>query len=114
MYILLTKLRHVFAGGDEGAYLLTDEALRAFMHHCESRIGDAYFRTPRNTVKEFLNLLAVLDQNREVRWSDLIARVEIAPEGNPDLVPLDNGGYAPAPSTDDDGRDNDGLVTVRL
>ena len=32
----------------------------AFMEHCSARIGDAYFRTPRNTIKEFVNFLAVL------------------------------------------------------
>ena len=54
MFVLLTKLRHVFASGDPNAYLVPDEALTAFMNHCASRIGDAYFRTPRTTIKEFV------------------------------------------------------------
>ncbi|MGQ4819019.1 BREX system ATP-binding domain-containing protein, partial [Enterococcus faecium] len=62
-YLLLTRLRLVFAGGDANAYLVPDDALTAFMTHCSSRIGDAYFRTPRTTIKEFVNLLAVLEQN---------------------------------------------------
>ena len=45
------------------AQLLPDEALTAFMAHCSNRIGDAYFQTPRNTVKAFVNLLSVLEQN---------------------------------------------------
>lgn len=107
MYVLLTKLRHVFASGDPDAYLLPDEALAAFMNHCASRVGDAYFRTPRTTIKEFVNLLSVLDQNPGVRWSDLIGRVEIEPETDPDLAPLGSGtGAQPVlPSTapgDDD------------
>lgn len=90
MFVLLTKLRHVFASGDPEAHLVPDEALTAFMNHCASRVGDAYFRTPRTTIKEFVNLLAVLDQNPGVDWSDLIDRVEIAAETNPDLEPLDD------------------------
>jgi len=91
MYVLLTKLRHVFASGDPAQYLVSDDGLTAFMNHCSSRIGDAYFRTPRTTIKEFVNLLAVLDQNPGVEWSDLLERVEISEESNPDLQPLDEG-----------------------
>ncbi len=113
MYVLLTKLRHVFAGGDPDAYLLPDEALEAFMRHCASRIGDAYFRTPRATVKEFVNLLAVLDQNPGVRWSDLVDQVEIQAETNPDLASIDaDGGTSPSPSTPEATDDN--LVHFRL
>ena len=102
MFVLLTKLRHVFASGDPNAYLVPDEALTAFMNHCASRIGDAYFRTPRTTIKEFVNLLAVLEQNPGVKWSDLIARVEIAPETNPDLASMGVSSEGPSPTPDDD------------
>ena len=102
MFVLLTKLRHVFAAGDPDAYLVPDEALKAFMSHCASRVGDAYFRTPRTTIKEFVNLLAVLEQNPGVDWSDLIDRVEIAAEANPDLEPLDDDAEDPPPSALDD------------
>lgn len=90
LFVLLGKLRHVFASGDPDQYLVPDEALTSFMTHCSNRVGDAYFRTPRTTIKEFVNLLAVLDQNPGVKWTDLIGRVEIEPEGNPDLAPLED------------------------
>ena len=102
MFVLLTKLRHVFAAGDPDAYLVPDEALKAFMSHCASRVGDAYFRTPRTTIKEFVNLLAVLEQNPGVDWSDLIDRVEIATEANPDLEPLDDDAEDAPPSALDE------------
>lgn len=88
MYVLLTRLRHVYAAGDPAAFLLPDEALTAFMQHCSTRIGDAYFRTPRTTIREFLNMLAVVDQNPGVDWATLIGKVELPPERNPDLEPL--------------------------
>lgn len=90
MFVLLTKLRHVYAGGDPDTYLVPDEALTAFMTHCSTKVGDAYFRTPRTTIKEFINLLSVLDQNPGVDWSELVERVELAPETNPDLAPPDD------------------------
>lgn len=89
MFVLLGKLRHVYAAGDPDQYLVDDAALTAFMAHCANRVGDAYFRTPRTTIKQFVNLLAILDQNPHVGWQDLLASVEIAAETNPDLEPLD-------------------------
>ncbi|MCX2949689.1 ATP-binding protein [Lentzea sp. NEAU-D7] len=87
-YVLLTKLRHVVAGGDPAAYLVPDETLQAFMRHCAERIGDAYFRTPRTTIKEFLNLLAVLENNPGTDWRRLVGGVRLEAEVNPDLEPV--------------------------
>jgi hypothetical protein len=52
--ILLGNIRRVFAAGDAARHLVPDEALEAFMAHCSQRIGEAYFRTPRNTIKAFV------------------------------------------------------------
>lgn len=119
MFVLLEKLRLVYASGDRNRFLVPDEALEQFMRHCAERVGDAYFRTPRTTVKEFLDLLAVLEQNKRADWRQLIGQISLAPEANPDLEPL-------PPGTDDDatiplaraaldgsGAD-DGLATFRL
>lgn len=117
LYVLLGKLRHVHAAGDVSRYLVPDEGLRAFMVHCSKRIGDAYFRTPRNSITAFINLLAVLEQNPKVSWSDLIARVDVPIESNPDLVPLPED---PAPLAASavigppSGPEDDGLATFKL
>lgn len=110
LYVLLTKLRHVYASGDPDAYLLPDDALVAFMQHCSDKVGDAYFRTPRTTIKAFCDLLAVLDQNLGVNWQDILGTVALTPETNPDLAPLDEG------AEDDTLRrnDDDDLAGFRL
>jgi hypothetical protein len=91
LYVLLQKLRHVQASGDEAAYLLPDEALEAFMSHCSTRLGETYFRTPRTTIKAFVQLLAVLDQNRDADWRALVGQthVELDRGPEPDLVARD-------------------------
>jgi hypothetical protein len=83
LYVLLTKLRHVFAGGDPAKYLVPDEALTAFMEHCAKRIGEAYFRTPRTTITSFVNLLSVLEQNPQSSWSELLGNVEVTRDEGP-------------------------------
>jgi len=80
LYIMLTKLRHVHASGDPARYVLPDEALPAFLTHCSQRIGSAYFQTPRNTVRAFLDIMSVLDQHPELEWQSLIEHVELAEE----------------------------------
>jgi bacteriophage exclusion system BrxC/D-like protein len=76
-YVLLEKLRHVYASGDPAKYLVPDAAIPAFMEHCAQRLGEAYFRTPRTTITAFINLLAVLEQNPEAQWQALIGATDI-------------------------------------
>jgi hypothetical protein len=105
LFVLLSKIRHVFAYGDRDQYLLPDEGIQAFMVHCSKRIGEAYFRTPRNTIKAFIDLLSVLEQNKQVDWTDLIAQVSIALEANPDLLKAHEGNgkvHVPLEADDDD------------
>jgi len=77
LLVLLSNIRMVFAAGEPSKFLVPDEALTAFMDHCNRRIGEAYFRTPRTTVKAFVQMLAVLDQNPETKWQDLLGAVQI-------------------------------------
>ncbi|HCG8609014.1 TPA: ATP-binding protein [Vibrio parahaemolyticus] len=88
LYILLKNLRHVYAEGDESKYLVPDESLMAFLKHCSQIIGDAYFRTPRNTIKAFLDMLAVIDQNPTISWNNLVSSVGIE-EDKPSDVELE-------------------------
>lgn len=105
LFVLLTKLRHVYATGDSANYLIPDEGLHAFMTHCSQRVGSAYFQTPRNTIVAFINLLAVLDQNRQSSWQALLGDVELRSDSNPDLDGLID---------DDDGSSDDALSTFKL
>lgn len=77
-YVLLQKLRHVYAAGDTAKYLLPDQGIASFMEHCSKRIGETYFRTPRTTITSFINLLAVLEQNPGTEWQTLLGGLEVA------------------------------------
>jgi hypothetical protein len=74
---LLGKIQLVFAFGDETRVPLPDEALVAFMNHCHERVGDAYFRTPRTTIRAWVNLLSILEQNPGVDWRVLLGQTVI-------------------------------------
>lgn len=76
-YVLLQKIRHVYASGDSTKSLIPDEGIYNFMEHCSKRIGDTYFRTPRTTITAFINLLAVLEQNPDTSWQQLLGSVKV-------------------------------------
>lgn len=105
LLILLRNLRHVFASGDERKYLVPDEALTAFLAHCSKRIGDAYFRTPRNTIKAFVDLLSILEQSPGLQWTQLIDQVHLDTEKNTDM---------PDPGGMENEETEDGLATFQL
>jgi len=83
LFVLLGKLRHVQASGDASRYLITDAGTQAFMHHCSQRIGDAYFRTPRSTIRAFLDLLALLEQNPGVSLESVLGGIRIEADLDP-------------------------------
>lgn len=115
LYVLLANIRNVYALGDPAQYLVPDEALEAFMHHCSERIGDAYFRTPRNTVTAFVSLLSVLEQNPQASWRDLLGAINIQAEGNPDLVgEIDDDAAPPATAAPPPDDDDDDLATFKI
>ncbi len=106
MFVLLGNIRAVM---QDPANALPDEALEAFMSHCSRRIGEAYFRTPRNTVTAFVNMLAVLEQNPGTKWSDLIERIEVQADSGDDLSDIED---LPGPLVN--YTDDDDLATFKL
>lgn len=92
-YVLLEKIRHVYAGGNADKQLLPNSGIVSFMEYCSKRIGDTYFRTPRTTITAFINLLAVLEQNPGSTWQSLLGSLDVTP---------DTGGVAEGQVEEDD------------
>lgn len=88
IYVLLCNIRNVFACGNKDKYILPDEALKAFLEHCSKNIGEAYFRTPRNTIKAFVDLLSIVEQNPDLSWQSLIGNIKIDSETDNSLVTI--------------------------
>ncbi|KKB09470.1 ATP-binding protein [Devosia chinhatensis] len=105
LLILLSNIRTVFASGDAQRHLVPDEALPAFMEHCNRHVGEAYFRTPRNTIKAFVQFLAVLEQNPGTQWTDLINAIEIGADIEAANDVADEG---------EQGAGDDELASIRL
>ncbi|HEX9983957.1 MAG TPA: ATP-binding protein [Thermoanaerobaculia bacterium] len=115
LYVLLANIRNVYAAGDASRYLVPDDALEAFMHHCSTRIGDAYFRTPRNTVTAFVSFLSVLEQNAQANWRELLGAIDIVVERNPDLEgEIDDDTPAAVAAAPAESGEDDELASFRI
>jgi hypothetical protein len=77
LYVLLSNINFVYASGKEELIVVPEEALSVFMNYCSNRLGNNYFRTPRTTITAFINLLAILEQNKEAQWKELIGSLDI-------------------------------------
>lgn len=113
MFVLLQNIRAVM---QDDADALPDEALTSFMDHCSKRIGEAYFRTPRNTVTAFVNMVAILQQNPDTLWSDLIEKTNIAVDHGDDMSDVDElvAAEAGAGAEAKDATTDDGLSSFKL
>jgi hypothetical protein len=105
LYVLLMRVREVFAAGDPSKYLLPDEGLAAFVEYSRRTLGDDYFRTPRDTVVRFVGLLNLLEQDSSRDWRAALGNVaaeKIAPHASAEAS------HEPPPAEGDD------LVSFKL
>ena len=70
--MLLENVTRVFANGDLSKSLLPAAGIQQFLGFCRQRLGASYFLTPRDTVKAFVGLLNVLEQNPGSDWRQLL------------------------------------------
>lgn len=77
LFLLLRNVTNVFSSGSTVQHLIDDLGIEAFMKHCHQSIGDAYFRTPRETVRAFVQLLSLLEQYPDKTWKEFIRSVSI-------------------------------------
>lgn len=70
LVVLLQNLRRIHAFDRPPTAVMPDEGIQAFMEHCANRLGDAFFRTPRDSVVSFIQLLNLLEQNPDMNWRE--------------------------------------------
>lgn len=103
LYVLLHRIRDVFASGDPARWLLPDEGLHAYVEYSAKTLGDAYFKTPRDTVTRFVGLLNLIEQDAAHDWRASLGHadaVKVAPNPSAELGPP--------------GQDDDDLTHFRL
>lgn len=80
IFVLLRKLKEVYDFNYETNIEVDDEDIRMYMEDMFNKPGADEFLTPREVIRDFLNILSLLRQNPTANKSDLISNIEIADE----------------------------------
>lgn len=86
VFVLLSNIRNVQSAGKQDGELISDDGIKAYLEDCHNRMGAAFFQTPRDTVKDFVNLLNAIEQNPGKSWQSYVEKQESS-IGNPSAPP---------------------------
>lgn len=89
IFVLLKKLKMIFDYNYKSDINISDEDISAFMEEMFNKPGASEFLTPREVIRDFLNILNILRQNPEVDKKKMFGEIEIEDERPNDLAILD-------------------------
>lgn len=90
IFVLLKKLKLIFDFNYKTELNITDEEISSFMEEMFNKPGAAEFLTPREVIRDFLNILNIIRQNPDADKRKLFGDIEISDERPNDLVLLDS------------------------
>ncbi|WP_312082192.1 MULTISPECIES: ATP-binding protein [Epilithonimonas] len=90
IFVLLKKLKLIFDFNYKTDINISDEEISAFMEEMFNKPGASEFLTPREVIRDFLNILNIIRQNPEVDKKQLFGDIEIEDERPNDLNILDS------------------------
>ncbi|MGZ2370401.1 ATP-binding protein [Ancylomarina sp. YFZ004] len=80
IFVLLNKLKEIFELNFATVVNINKEDIQSFMEEMFNKPGADEFLTPRDVIRDFLNILSILRQNPEVNKADLISDIQISDE----------------------------------
>ncbi|MBU0941158.1 MAG: ATP-binding protein [Bacteroidetes bacterium] len=89
IFVLLKKLKAIFDFNYKTELLVSDDDIQQFMEELFNKPGASEFLTPREVIRDFLNILNIIRQNPTVDKNKLFGEIEISDE-RPDEFSLDS------------------------
>lgn len=89
IFVLLKKLKAIFDFNYKVSTNVTDDDIQSFMEEMFNKPGASEFLTPREVIRDFLNILNILRQNPDLDKAKLFSDIEISDE-RPDQVLMDS------------------------
>ncbi len=84
IFVLLQKIRDIHRDQATTAVKMTDQDVHAYMEETLRRMGAREFTTPRELVREFVNLLNLLVQYPEKTWQEIVMGLPAPQESSPE------------------------------
>jgi hypothetical protein len=89
IFVLLKKLKAIFDYNYKTETEISDNEIQQFMEELFNKPGALEFLTPREVIRDFLNILNIIRQNPTVDKSKLFGELEISDE-RPNEISLDS------------------------
>ncbi|MEL1245160.1 ATP-binding protein [Flavobacterium sp. DGU11] len=89
IFVLLKKLKAIFDFNYKMTTNISDDDILAFMEEMFNKPGASEFLTPREVIRDFLNILNILRQNPDIDKARLFGDITISDE-RPDTVLMDS------------------------
>lgn len=89
IFVLLKKLKLIFDFNYKIELNISDDEISSFMEEIFNKPGASEFLTPREVIRDFLNILNIIRQNPEVDKRQLFGEIEISDERPRDITALD-------------------------
>ena len=86
IFVLLKKLKEIFEFNFRTEIYITDEDIHAFMEDMFNKPGAQEFLTPREVIRDFMNILSILRQNPNADKQALIREIEVKDERPTDYL----------------------------
>jgi len=83
IFVLLQKIREIHQSQAAAPVKMTDQDIHAYMEEALRRMGAREFTTPRELVREFVNLLNLLAQYPEKTWQEIVMGMPAPKEEQP-------------------------------
>ena len=96
IFVLLQKICEIHQSQAAAPVKMTDQDIHAYMEEALRRMGAREFTTPRELVREFVNLLNLLVQYPDKTWQEIVMGLPAPKEEQPQDLP---------PTTDEDPLD---------
>lgn len=80
IFVLLNKLKFVFDFNYKTSIDITNQDIQAFMEEIFNKPGASEFLTPREVIRDFLNILSIIRQNPSIDKRQLFQNMEIKDE----------------------------------
>jgi len=90
IFVLLQKIREIHQSQAAAPVKMTDQDIHAYMEETLRRMGAREFTTPRELVREFVNLSNLLDQYPEKTWQEIVMGLPAPKEDQPQGVSISN------------------------
>lgn len=86
IFVLLNKLKEVFEFHYKVEIDISNSEIQNFMEEIYNKPGASEFLTPREVIRDFLNILSILRQNPELDKASLFSNIQIKDERPVDVL----------------------------